>query len=105
MPTVSLEGSNQSFNINENETIFDALKAAGYELSHGCLAGSCGACRIEVTAGQDQLMAASFPEDSTIKNIALNHERIHGPGSAADKVFRLSCQAKVTGDITIKELT
>lgn len=107
MPTVSIRGNSNTYKINNGEKLFHAIKDAGHELMHGCLAGSCGACRIEVHNGAKHLSPISEQESSTLKMIEQNYKRIHGPGSLDGKVIRLSCMAKFIsdGELEISELT
>jgi len=104
MPIVSLSDKNLEFEVKENDILFDALDNQGEQLPHGCLAGSCGACRINVIKGAENLKMPSEIEKNTIESIRQNYERIHGPGSADDKNIRLSCRARVLGDCTIQQL-
>ena len=104
MPTVSIDGQSTSYELTENEIIYDALEKQGKELPSGCLAGSCGACRIEILEGSENLVPPSPIEANTIQAIITNMERISGAGSMQGRVVRLACRAKVTGDIKIKEL-
>ncbi|MBT4791356.1 MAG: (2Fe-2S)-binding protein, partial [Halobacteriovoraceae bacterium] len=93
-----------TYQTKENEILLDALERQGKDLPHGCLAGSCGACRIEILSGAENLLEPSELETNTIDAIRLNYERQNGDGSADGKTFRLSCRAKVIGDITFKTL-
>lgn len=102
MPTVSIKNVNKSFEVAEGSTIFDALEDKGYELPHGCLAGSCGACRIVVTKGEEYLQMPSEIEKNTLEALKVNYQRIHGPDFLNDKTLRLSCRAKLFGDIEIE---
>ncbi len=79
------------------DTLFDELANKGIIWPHGCLAGSCGACRTEVIEGQNNLSPASVVEADTIG-------RIKEGLSEEDKLkpVRLACRAKVRGDVTIK---
>ena len=107
MPTVSLKPENKQFKVKKDEILFDALNNQGEELPHGCLAGSCGACRIKVTQGADLLYPPSEVESQTIELLRTNYERTHGPGSGANINIRLSCRAKVkdeNGEIEIEPL-
>lgn len=104
MPTVSIKGKNKEFKVNEGETIFDALDNQGEELPHGCLSGSCGACRIEILEGSENLDEASPVEQNTVDAIKSNIERTQGKSAIENKVIRLSCRAKVKGDITFQIL-
>ena len=92
MPIVSING--QTFEIKEGDTLFDALDAQGHTLPHGCLSGSCGACRINVLEGAENLQAASFIESGTVSDIAREYP---------DKEnIRLSCRAQIkAGDVFI----
>lgn len=104
MPTVSFKDKNLKFDVKENDILFDALDSQGEQLPHGCLAGSCGACRIEIVEGDHNLKMPSEIEKNTIDAIKQNYERIHGSGSAANKNIRLACRARVLGDCTFQKL-
>lgn len=104
MPTVSIKNENKSFEVAEDSIIFNALEEQNHELPHGCLAGSCGACRVVITKGAENLSEPSAIEQNTIDAIKVNYQRIHGPDYLADKTLRLSCRAKVKGDIEIEIL-
>ena len=104
MPIVSFKDKSETFTVENKEILFDALDRLGEQLPHGCLAGSCGACRIEILSGAENLKEPSEVEKDTIEAIRQNYERINGKGSAADKVIRLSCRAKVLGDVEFQKL-
>lgn len=97
MPKVTLLDTNQDFEIPQDSIIHDALDTLGCSLPHGCLAGSCGACRIEVL-NPEALHPATAVEQNTID--ALNEERVRS-GLAPLKI-RLSCRAKIKEDVKIK---
>ena len=67
MPTVSIKDKNKSFGVEENSIVFDALETQNYELPHGCLAGSCGACRVVNSKGAENLKPPSEIEKNTEK--------------------------------------
>jgi ferredoxin len=105
MPRVSYidnEDNEKSFEVEEEMVIFDALDNQDCKLPHGCLAGSCGACRIEVLEGEENLKPASAIEMNTIEAIIENHEKKHGEGSCKGKKLRLACRARVRGDVKFK---
>lgn len=104
MPTVSINGESNQYQVKKDETLYDALKSQGKELPHGCLAGSCGACRVEITGGQDHLSPPSIVEQDTIDSIKVNYNRLYGDEFLNGKTIRLSCRAKVLGDVEIKLL-
>ena len=101
MPRVSIEGTNQTFDVNEGEILYDSLFDRGYELPHGCLSGSCGACRVEVLSGKENLQAAGYIENDTIQCLKQEFQKKYGEEFLTDKEIRLSCRAKVKGDVTI----
>lgn len=104
MPIVSIEGEENTYEVNEKDIIFDALDNQGLKLPHGCLAGSCGACRIEIVEGKENLKAPSQIEANTIEAIKQNYERVNGEGSLDGREVRLSCRARVLGDVKFKKL-
>jgi ferredoxin len=95
MPTVSIDGSTISFEINNEEILYDSLSERGHELPHGCLSGSCGACRIEVLEGNENLVPAGIVESNTIESLQTEFPEVKRP-------IRLACRARVKGDIKIK---
>ncbi|MEX1100274.1 MAG: 2Fe-2S iron-sulfur cluster-binding protein [Bacteriovoracaceae bacterium] len=106
MPIVSLvkkdASKNSEFEVEEGEVLFDALDNQGEKLPHGCLAGSCGACRIEVLEGGENLKAPSLVEQNTLADIKENYEKKHGKGSTEGREIRLACRAKVFGNVKFK---
>ena len=102
MPTVSIKSENKHFQLEKDVTLFEGLKDCGLELPHACLAGSCGACRVEVTSEEEGLLEAELNELNTIKALKVNYERVHGAGAFNNRNLRLSCQAKVIGNLEIE---
>ena len=103
MPIVSIEGEEKEYDVAENDILFDALSNQGVTLPHGCLAGSCGACRIEIIEGNENLKPPSAIEQNTIDAIRQNYVRIHGTNSLDNRDVRLSCRARVQGNIKFKK--
>ncbi len=102
MPTVLLKAkspneSDLKIEVVEGRVLFDELERQGVILPHGCLAGSCGSCRIEILAGAPNLSNPGAVESDTILHIQQNY-------SGLNKTIRLSCRAKVLGDITVMAL-
>ncbi len=102
MPRVSLIDTTKIFEVNEGEVLYDALYDRGEELPHGCLSGSCGACRVEVVEGAENLQEAGLVEQNTIEAIVSEYTEKFGPEKTSGKTLRLSCRAKVKGDVGIK---
>lgn len=111
MPTVSVAKSPdqpqefQELEVELHQTIYDECERSGIELPHGCLAGSCGSCRIEVLEGAEFLKPASVIEQNTID--ALKEELVerHGADAVEAKEIRLSCRARLIKDGKVKVKT
>lgn len=102
MPTVLVKAkspneNDQKFEVEEGHILFDELERQGLSLPHGCLAGSCGSCRIEILEGAENLSKPGAVETDTIHHIEQNY-------SGLNKIIRLSCRAKVLGDVKITVL-
>jgi ferredoxin len=78
----------------EGGIIFDLFEKSGTTLPHGCLAGSCGACRIQILEGVQLLEPASEREKQTIDSI-LKHQNLDHLSEKEKSFFRLSCRAKI----------
>lgn len=101
MPTVLVHprSSNENkpsgpreYKVNLGQIVYDELDRQGLQLPHGCLSGSCGSCRIHVIKGIENLSPMGAVETDTVDFIK---------GSYPGKTVRLSCRAKVSGDIEI----
>lgn len=103
MPTVlvNLTSSNENtvetreYKVNLNQILYDELERQGLVLPHGCLAGSCGSCRIHVSKGVENLSAMGVVETDTVESIK---------NAYPNKTVRLSCRAKILGDVEISPL-
>lgn len=113
MPTVSVVkinsdgeqilGPEENFEANESQTIFDAAEDNKLNLPCGCLAGSCGSCRVFILEGSENLIAPSVIEENTLKNIAGDYKS-KDPSSpfGNQSRIRLSCRAKLNGKGNVK---
>jgi len=98
MPRVSIEGTAKTFEVKTDDIIYNALSDQGEELPHGCLAGSCGACRVEILQGKENLLPPSVIEQNTIDALRIELK------IDSHREIRLSCRAKVSGDVTLNPL-
>ena len=111
MPTVSLvqvtengellDEETLSFEVESGENLWVGLELAGHVLPSGCLAGSCGSCRINVLEGSENLSKLSVIENDTIEHIKESYAESFGKNWVEGKEIRLSCRAKVSGDVKI----
>jgi ferredoxin len=103
MPRVSLSDTNQTLEVTYGETVYQCLLDCGVELPHGCLVGSCGACRIEILAGKENLNKADFIEKNTIESLKEEFQ-IKRNEDFSQREIRLACRAKLTGDLSIRPI-
>ncbi len=107
MPTVSVREMNDNNTLDDNlatncevaegEILFDELEKQEIKLPHGCLAGSCGSCRVWVVEGAEQLKDPSAIEQNTIDAITQTYNETVGSEFLEGKVLRLSCRARIQG--------
>ncbi|BBY82444.1 (2Fe-2S)-binding protein [Mycolicibacterium pulveris] len=82
--------------IAEGETIMDAAVRSGYRwptMCHGD--GTCSICWVEVTTGEEHLSHPGSREIETVEMLLARR------GSAGR--IRLACQARVSGDVTVRK--
>jgi ferredoxin len=101
MPRVSISDTNQTLEVTSGETVYQSLQECGVELPHGCLSGSCGACRIEILSGKEHLHEAGLIEKNTIQSLKEEFSA-RREEDFSQKEIRLACRAKISGDISIK---
>lgn len=96
--------TNESYQVEGNSSLWSLLDSTGKSLPHGCLAGSCGACKILIIEGADQLKDPGPVEKDTIDHLAKRLLDKNGDDFLDGKSLRLSCRAKFkenSGDISI----
>lgn len=75
------------FDSIENQTLFEICDNQGVKLNHGCLAGSCSACKSYVRKGISALSKRSSIEANTIDSLKhLWNE---------SEIMRLTCRSKI----------
>ena len=102
MPTVLIKDQKEGdelktlqFTIEKGDTLYEGLEKKGKILPHGCLAGSCGACKIIISENPHNLEEPDTIENNTLIAIYENNPHIQG------KVVRLSCRSRIKGSVTI----
>jgi ferredoxin len=104
MPRVSIADTSKTFEVNEGEILYHSLSEQGEDLPHGCLSGSCGACRIEVLSGKENLHPPSVIELNTINSLRDEFRQTIGEQFNENCEIRLSCRAKIQGDVVFRPL-
>lgn len=96
MPTVELVDRDKALEVDEGETVLDALLDNGINWMHACGGFcNCTTCAVEVESGWENLSDMEDSERNTLKRFQ-GDEALKGP-------YRLSCQAVIQGDIEISE--
>ncbi len=105
MPTVSVKEIDENGEVLEKitfesevllgEVVYDELDKAGHQLPHGCLAGSCGSCRVQILEGAELLSPPAAIEADTIKHVTQNYNERLGEGYLQGTIIRMACRAKI----------
>ncbi len=91
MPTVSFYPSGKTGEIPTGMSLLDASEKLGVELHHDCGGfATCSTCRILIIEGPENLTEIDLDEENMLEEAELPDP------------FRLSCQAKVTGDVVVR---
>ena len=87
MPIVTFADAGKSGEFAEGRRLLDCANELGVRISQVCGGdGACGTCRVEVVEGWEHLSPPT--PDETYKEL--------------EPPYRLSCQARVLGDIGVK---
>ena len=87
MPRVVFVDEEKTAEVPTGRTLLSCALEMNIRISHVCGGdGACGTCRVEVVQGWDALTPPT--PDETYKEL--------------DPPYRLSCQAKVVGDVAVK---
>ncbi len=99
MHTVSFvnEEGEKQFEVSDGELIWDELDRLGTKLPAGCLAGSCGTCRINVLEGFESLAPKGAIETETVNHLMEQYKKKYGEEFLKAKHIRLACRARIKG--------
>jgi len=103
MHIVSLitENGEKQFEVSDGELVWDELDRLGTKLPAGCLAGSCGTCRINVLEGENSLAPKGAVETETVAHLMEQYKKKYGEDFLKDKNIRLACRARIKGNLKI----
>ena len=91
MPTVTFEPLGISVVASDGESVFAAAQRTGVPIPTACVGrASCGLCRVKIVSGEQHLSAMSADEKKHLGNTYFITR------------LRLSCQARVSGDVTVE---
>ena len=92
MYTLNLKSDDRKIQVDEDQTVWEALIGAGIFLRTDCGGkGFCGKCRVKVASDSTENVAAA--NESEIKILGRS-DRSHG--------MRLACRLKLTGDVALE---
>lgn len=93
MPRITfIHPEGKSGEVPENLTVFEAAEMLGFPMEHDCGGNaSCSTCRVEVMVGGENLSEIDFEEQDLLDREALT-----------EPYHRLSCQAKILGDVMVQ---
>lgn len=82
----------KSGEVSREVTLLEAAEALGFPLDHDCGGNaSCSTCRVDVVYGGENLSEIDFEEQDLLDREALT-----------EPYHRLSCQARVLGDVIVQ---
>jgi uncharacterized 2Fe-2S/4Fe-4S cluster protein (DUF4445 family) len=91
MPTITFEPSGMRVAASDGESVFAAARRAGVAIPTACVGkATCGLCRVKIVAGEDRLSPLNLDEKRHLGNTYFITR------------LRLSCQAQVHGDVTVR---
>lgn len=96
-------GKKEELELPEGQILYTALEEKGIELRHGCLAGSCGTCKINILDCNAGLNQPGAIESNTIQSLYEDLEN-YIPRDQLEKLnLRLACRAKIAGDFSFEQ--
>ena len=91
MPKVTIYPSGKSGDVPEKKSLLESAEILGVELAHECGGfATCSTCRVIIEEGDENLSEIEFDEENMLEVAVLNPPH------------RLSCQAKVLGDVIVR---
>lgn len=91
MPKITFSPLGKSGDFPPETTLWDAAKELGIDIAHECGGfASCSTCRVLIESGEGEMGEIEFEEEDMLDLAELKPP------------YRLSCQAKVLGDVTAR---
>ncbi len=91
MPRVTFHPEGRADEIQRGKSLLDAAEKMGIDLRHDCGGfATCSTCRIIILDGVSNLTEIDLDEENMLEEAELSAP------------FRLSCQAKILGDVTVR---
>ncbi|MCV3211946.1 (2Fe-2S)-binding protein [Plectonema radiosum NIES-515] len=93
MPNVLIKPSGELIELPRNSVLTILEEVNETIIPFGCRAGACGVCVIEVLEGIPNLTDANYIERGFLTTLGYPEER-----------YRLACQCRLQGDVTIRQI-
>ncbi|HLG22462.1 MAG TPA: 2Fe-2S iron-sulfur cluster-binding protein [Candidatus Manganitrophaceae bacterium] len=91
MPKVTFHPAGKSGDVPEGISLLDAAEKLGLEMRHDCGGfATCSTCRVWVIEGMPHLTEIDLDEENMLEEAELTPP------------YRLSCQAKIKGDVVVR---
>ena len=91
MPKITFYPSGKSGDFPSDTTLWNAAAELGVEIAQECGGfASCSTCRVLIESGENELNEIEFEEEDMLDLAELTPP------------YRLSCQSKVQGDVTVR---
>ncbi len=91
MPKVTFKNKNETKEVQSGYALKQLTREAGWNIPYACEDGQCGTCIFKIVSGGENLSPISEKEKATLE--------VMGFGSGE---YRLACQCKINGDVTIE---
>jgi 2Fe-2S ferredoxin len=90
VPSVTFLPSGLRADCADGESVFEVARRAGVAITTACVGkATCGLCRVKIAAGEDALSPLNAAERKHLGNVYFLTK------------LRLSCQARVCGDVVV----
>jgi ferredoxin len=91
MPKVKNQSTGEVVEVESGVDLKHVTREHGWNVAYGCEDGMCGTCIVKIVEGVENLSPLSEKEKNTLSVMGMEEDN-----------FRLACQCKVLGDVTIE---
>lgn len=94
MPQIKIDNLNRSIEAKAGKALLDVFLDEGIQIQHACGGFcACTTCQVEVLAGADTGLEPAQEEEIN---------RLEETAGVSSDTRRLSCQARIKGDLTVR---
>lgn len=92
IPKVTFKNTGDTAEVSEGVDLKTVTKDNGWSIAYGCEDGMCGTCIVKIAEGSENLSPMEEKEKNTLSVMGMDPNE-----------YRLACQCKVQGDVTIEQ--